>query len=67
MNTHHPRTVFEDFSVKIRQGMLLVNKIDIAKLDLPPQCIKIMRFSSLAQPEVGSALDVGPIPEVGMS
>ena len=40
---------------KYRQGVLIMNEIDIAKLNLPPQCTKIIRFSSLAQPEVGAA------------
>ena len=40
---------------KYRQGVLIMNEIDIAKLNLPPKCVKIIRFSSLAQPEVGAA------------
>ena len=48
-------TVRENGSEFVREGRLLVNKIDVAKLNLPPQCTKIISFSSLAQPEVGAA------------
>ena len=48
-------TVRQNFSVEIRQGLLIVNEIDIAKLNLPPKCTKVKRFSSLAQPQVGAA------------
>ena len=37
------------------KACFIINEIDIAKLNLPPRCVKIIRFSSLAQPEVGAA------------
>ena len=55
--THtHMYTLFAKISQsEYAKACFIINEIDIAKLNLPPRCVKIIRFSSLAQPEVGAA------------